>query len=301
MGKNFIYKMIQWYRRPNKHPIADFIESLVVIIPIVFVIKTFVFGLYQVPTCSMETTMLVGERFFADKMTPFFSAPKRGEIISFNDPTHHYSNNGLLNFYQQYVDWNVVNYTKRVIGIPGDHIEGKIEEGKPVIYINEQKLHEPYLNKYPIISVFKPASVLLTAGIPGELVRRSYDPSVSYASQPYYYLDPIQVALAKKYYGDKNIFYPDTPAYDYRGNNKDIYDVTLGSTQYWMMGDNRQGSSDSRDWGPLDTKKVIWHGRILFRIWSLDSDESWWFIELFKHPIDFWKRVRWSRFFQVLH
>ncbi len=301
MKDGLIHRVIRWYKRPNKNPIADLVESLIVIVPVVFLIKTFIFGLYQVPTCSMETTMLVGERFFADKLTPYFSKPKRGEIISFNDPTYRYSKNRFMNFYQQYVDWNVVNYTKRVIAIPGDHIEGKIEDDKPVVYLNGQKLDEPYLNKYPIISVFKPSSVKSRAGISGEMVRRTYDPSVSYEKQPYYHLDTLQVSLAKKYCGDKNIFYPNTPANDYSEHSKDIYDITLGPDQYWMMGDNRQGSADSRNWGPLNTSNIIWHGRILFRIWSLDSDESWWFVELIKHPIEFWKRVRWSRFFQVLH
>jgi hypothetical protein len=33
-------------------------------------------------------------------------------------------------------------------------------------------------------------------------------------------------------------------------------------------------------------------------LWSIDSDESWWILDLLKNPIDFWKRVRWNRFFQ---
>lgn len=301
MKKNIVQRIIAWYKRPNKSSIADLFESLIVIIPVVFLIKTFIFGLYQVPTCSMETTMLVGERFFADKLTPYFVPPKRGEIISFNDPNHQYASNWFTNMYEQYVNWNVVNYTKRVVGVPGDHIQGKVEGGKPVVYINGKKLDEPYLNSSPIISVFKSSSVNLRAGVPGEIVRRSYDPSISYVDQPYYRLDPVEVTLAKKYYGNnENIFYPYTPAHNAYGEVKDEYEIKLGATQYWMMGDNRQGSADSRDWGPLDTSKVAWHGRILFRIWSLDSDESWWFVDLIKHPIDFWKRVRWSRFFQVL-
>lgn len=294
MGLGFIHRAIAWYKRPNKGAVADLVESLIVIVPVVFLIKTFLFGLYQVPTCSMETTMLVGERFFADKLTPYFSAPKRGEIISFNDPTHKFSKNKLYNFYQQYVDWNVVNYTKRVIGTPGDRVQGKIEDGKPVVYINGQKLNEPYLNQYPIISVFKPMPAMLQIGIPGDLVRRTYD-------SKFYRLDPLEIALAKKYFGDKNIFYPHTPAYNERGKCVDEYDITLKNGQYWLMGDNRQGSADSRYWGPLDTNKVVWHGRIILRIWSLDSDESWWIVDLIKHPIDFWSRVRWSRFLQVLH
>ena len=61
------------------------------------------------------------------------------------------------------------------------------------------------------------------------------------------------------------------------------------------MGDNRLGSYDSRGWGPLDTNKVLIHGKIKFRIWSLDTNYGWPIFDLLKHPIDFWSRVRWRR------
>jgi len=289
MKDTVIHRIIRWYKRPNKSYLADLIESLIVIIPVVFLIKTVVFGLYQVPTCSMETTMLVGERFFADKFTPFFSSPKRGEIISFNDPTYKYSDNKLVNLYQQYVSWNVVNWTKRVIGVPGDHLEGKIEDGKPVIYINNEKFNEPYLNSNAIIARYRN----------GEINYRTYETTKSLNEQKFYSMTHSEVVRAKMYVGDHNILYPNTPAYG-RNGLKDVFDVHLGPNEYWMMGDNRQGSSDSRDHGPFNFSKISFHGRILLRIWSLDSDESWWILDLIKHPIDFWKRVRWSRFFQIL-
>jgi hypothetical protein len=65
------------------------------------------------------------------------------------------------------------------------------------------------------------------------------------------------------------------------------------------MGDNRVGSKDSRYFGPI--KEHLIHGRIVFRIWSIDSDESWWILDLIKHPIDFFSRVRWSRFLQPIY
>ena len=66
-----------------------------------------------------------------------------------------------------------------------------------------------------------------------------------------------------------------------------------------MMGDNRQGSGDSRSWGPLKGDYV--HARILFRLWSSDSEEGWWIFDLLKHPIDFWTRMRWSRCLNVMY
>ena len=285
-----IQKMIAWYKRPNKSWFADTFESLIVILPVVFLIKTCVFGLYQVPTCSMENTMLVGERFFADKMTPFFRGPKHGEIIAFNCPMYTFSKNPIINFYERYLSLSIVSWTKRVIGIPGDHIQGKIEDGKPVVYRNGQKLDEPYVNQYPIIDLFKPELVEVNNFGAG-LVRRTFDPSKKWDEQPFYRINPVEIARAKQYVS-KSVYYPHV------AEDKDIFDVHLGENEYWAMGDNRRGSFDSRGWGVL--KGDLIHGRILFRLWSSDSDESWWILDLIKHPIDFWKRMRWSRCLNVV-
>lgn len=287
-----IQKIIAWYKRPNKGFIADTLESLIVIIPIVFLIKTYVFGLYQVPTCSMENTMLVGERFFADKMTPFFRTSKRGEIVAFNDPIYAYSKNPIMNWYQRYVNLSITSWTKRVIGIPGDHIEGKIEDGKAVIYRNGEKLNEEYVNQYPIIELYKPQLVENNNFGKG-MVRRTFDPSIKLDdwSQPFYRINPVEAARAKQH-ASKCMYYPSD------ADDKDIFDVQLGENEYWMMGDNRRGSFDSRSWGVLKGNMI--HGRILFRLWSSDSDESWWIFDLIKHPIDFWKRMRWSRCLNIM-
>ena len=49
----------------------------------------------------------------------------------------------------------------------------------------------------------------------------------------------------------------------------DSWSVTLGPTQYWMMGDNRNESSDSRIWGPLD--KSFFIGRPVLRLFPFNS------------------------------
>src|SRR5579871_3786143 len=126
---------MSYHNKSNKQAVGILatIKELAGLLLIVFLIRTFGFGLYQVPTGSMETTMLVGERFFADKLSYNFRAPRRGEIISFNDPSFKYSTNPITKIFQRYV-WGPSNWTKRVIGIPGDIIRGVIENGKPVVY-----------------------------------------------------------------------------------------------------------------------------------------------------------------------
>src|SRR3990170_2066742 len=132
------------------------VSEIVGLLLVVFLIRTFGFGLYQVPSGSMETSMLVGERFFADKLSYVFRNPERLEVIAFNEPPkfYNYSKNKFKNLFQNYV-WGPSNWTKRVIGKPGDEVRGVIEDGKPAIYLNGTKLDEPYLNQYPLIHVWK--------------------------------------------------------------------------------------------------------------------------------------------------
>ena len=261
---NFFKRYKAWRNRP-KSKLVDFIETLIIILPIAFVIRTYIYGLYQVPTGSMETTMLVGERFFADKFTPLFGSIKHGDIISFNDPNFDYSDNYMIDLFQRYV-WGPANWTKRVIGMPGDHIESKMEDGKPVTYRNGEKLDEPYVNQYPLLAVAQP----------GRLDFRSYDDNYPLNNQPFYSMKEINVDLAKKYLeriGQPWIREPYTPAMDRDGRNADIYDIQLGDNEYWALGDNRLGSYDCRFWGrtgrPLDGKLI--HGKIVFSLWSIDS------------------------------
>lgn len=287
-----IHKFRAWLRRPNKSTLAQYIETFIIVVPIAFIIRTYFYGLYQVPTGSMETTMLVGERFFADKFFILFTPPQRGDIITFNDPQFPYSDVWYKRLFERYV-WGPSNWTKRVIGVPGDHIKGVIEDGKPVIYVNGQKLDEPFVNKYPLIAIYRESTV------PWDF--RSYDPSVSYENQPFYSMTEFEVERAKRllrHYNESNLRQPYTPL-NCNGKLIDEFDVQLGENQYWAMGDNRQGSNDSRYWGPLDGSLI--HGIIKWRLISIDSTDSWLVFDLFSHPIEFWNRVRWSRFFQRVH
>src|SRR5262245_22176728 len=136
-------QFLAWFKKQDKSFFEQLIEAIIVVVPIAFVIRTFIFGLYIVPSGSMETTLLVGERFIADKLTPWFRPIERGEIIALNSPRYHYSTHPIKNLFERYV-WGPENWTKRVIGIPGDHVKGVIEEGKPVVYLNGAKLDEPY-------------------------------------------------------------------------------------------------------------------------------------------------------------
>ncbi len=306
--------------------VAEFIGLLL----LVFLVRTVGFGLYQVPSGSMETTMLIGERYFADKFSYLVRVPRRGEIIAFNEPLFAYSENPFVFLFERYV-WGPQNWTKRVIGIPGDIVRGVIEDGKPVVYLNGQKLDEPYLNQYPLIHVWRQDPALLREQIQQELqgylhgnVDRSmlmrlsagqdvswwpsYDPEKSYNEQPFYRIEENRIIHDSQ--GNLDLRQPGSlfkvpdRIFDIASGRKRYWDssdqfyVELGAGEYWCMGDNRLNSSDCRVFGPIAEKHI--HGRIVFRIWSIDSDEGWWIVDLLKHPIDFWTRIRWSRCLQVM-
>jgi len=304
------------------------LEPILVAILLAFILRSFAFGLYHVPSGSAEPTLLIGDRLWGNKMAYYFSDVKRGDLVIFDNPDFPYASEGTFKYYwQRYVGFPVPllglsggpdNVVKRVIAVPGDTIEGRVEDGKPVIYLNGNKLDEPYLNPFPLIKLRKTIGFFNTDIFPllGFLQKAtlrdnyySYDSNFTYENQPFYkfcadelVLDPIT---------QKPVFrYPATPTA--KPNPFGIEDAamfgsvdTFGPMQvpdnmYWCMGDSRKNSGDSRYWGFLD-KKLI-HGRASFIIWSLDSQEMIWFFDLIKHPIDFWtKHIRWTRSFNMLN
>lgn len=293
-------------------------EAIVIALGVAFVIKTVIFGLYTVPSGSSERTILVGDKIWANKMVYFFQKPKRGEFIIFDNATFQFDQSSTLQrLWQKYIgicipilglEAGPENVVKRVIAIPGDTIEGRVEDGKPILYLNNKKLNEPYLNPYPLIKVrrtkgfidsdyfgqFKILELLgLLYMVDPHVQVCTYDPSKSFSDQPYYKLNPDEV-VRNILTGEVILIPPHTPT------DADTFGpITLPAGKYWGMGDSRNNSGDSRYWGFIDESLI--HGRASFIILSLDTSESFWFYDLIKHPVDFWtKHIRWNCFFKGL-
>lgn len=84
----------------------DGVFSLILVIILVLFIQKFYVGNFTVPTASMEPTVMVGERFFGNMVTPKFIHPKRGTIIIFREPVE-----------------DKLRYTKRLVGLSGETVQ----------------------------------------------------------------------------------------------------------------------------------------------------------------------------------
>ncbi len=82
----------------------------------------------EIPTCSMENTIMTDDRIVGNRLSYLLSKPKRGDIIIFKFP-----------------DNRSENYIKRIIGLPKETVT--IKDGKVYINHSETPLEEPYLKE----------------------------------------------------------------------------------------------------------------------------------------------------------
>lgn len=104
--------------------LMEWIKSILIAVVIAVFIKTFIFNTTYVLGNSMHPTLHEKDRLFANKLSLYFSGPKRGDIVLLDAP-----------------DTEDKKYIKRVIGIEGDEIE--IKDG--LVYLNGSLLEEDYI------------------------------------------------------------------------------------------------------------------------------------------------------------
>ena|SRR5256714_1199383 len=287
---------------PPRSVAREYFESLVVTAIMALFGMTFVVQAVKVPTGSMQNTILIGDHLLVNKfifapgpVLPFLPQREiqRGDIIVFKYPGKFNSEKFLRH---KEVDDTAenntpykTNYVKRVIGLPGEHVEVKGTD----VYINGQLLEE---HKVPALNppgADDPSTSGDERGGPlhdergAPLINESAPPRPSDGGYVVYW-DPK--SLSNPHRGAE-----EPTAYDLRSGYvppEKVFDVP--ESHYLVLGDNRDNSQDSRFWGYVPRKAII--GRAMFVYWSYDesaphSDALF----PFNYIVDFFANTRWRR------
>jgi signal peptidase I len=137
----------------RRNPILRFLGELpgLVLMALILavLIKTFLVQAFFIPSPSMVPTLEKGDRVLVTKIPYYVGDPKRGDVIVFEEPDPGKGpDRGLIDGAVHWVTQTLgvaapdqEDYIKRVIGLPGDVIEGK----KGRVYGNGVAIDEPYL------------------------------------------------------------------------------------------------------------------------------------------------------------
>ncbi|WP_237559696.1 signal peptidase I [Corynebacterium neomassiliense] len=220
--------------KPQRPAWLEYFVTVVVALLVLGLVNTFVGRLYQIPSESMEPTLVgcdgcTGDRIVVDKLTYRFSEPAAGDVVVFSAPagwedgwTSGRSGNPVIRFGQEVLSTVGIlppdEYTlvKRVVATGGQTVQCR--QGDPGIMVDGKKVDDSYT-----------------------LSPRAYP------------VDPMtgSDACQGEYFGP----------------------VTVPDNALWVMGDNRTNSRDSRyhlndpDKGSVPVDNVI--GKARFKVWPV--------------------------------
>ncbi len=163
--------------------VISWVETFVFAFLIAVFLTNFIIVNAKVPSASMETTIMTGDKLIANRLSYMFKDPERFDIVVFKFP-----------------DNESVLYIKRIIGMPGDKVEIKDNQ----IYINDSKT--------PLNDSF----------------------------------------LHEKMVTENAVYY-------------------VPEDSYFMMGDNRNNSADSRFWVNKFVKREKILGKAIFRYYPVNA------------------------------
>lgn len=203
----------------------EYSGSFFPVIALVFFLRSFLYEPFKIPSSSMVPTLLVGDLILVNKFTYGIRLPIiNKKIVEMNSPKR-----GDVMVFKYPKDMSL-DYIKRVIGVPGDKIVYKNKRlsinGKDIAYaalpdyLDEERLSysKQYVENLP--------------AAPHKVLNDEHAPS--YVSGPH-----------------------DFPRSELCSYNPEGFVCSVPAGQYFMMGDNRDNSLDSRYWGFVPDQNIV--------------------------------------------
>ncbi|TCS34336.1 signal peptidase I [Paucimonas lemoignei] len=210
----------------------EYSGSFFPVIALVFFLRSFLYEPFKIPSSSMVPTLLVGDLILVNKYTYGVRLPViNKKIIEVNDPKR----GDVMVF--KYPEDPSLDYIKRVVGVPGDKIVYKNKR----LTINDQALSYEELPDY------------------------LDEDRLTYSKQYKENLNGVAHRIlndegAPAYATNERSF----PGHENCSFNGGDFSCTVPPGNYFMMGDNRDNSLDSRYWGFVPDQNIV--GKAFF-IW----------------------------------
>lgn len=287
--------------KKRKNVLREVKSLLITAITFVFITSAFIEGSI-VPTPSMENTILTGDRLFINKFVfgsstpsyipftnielphfrfPSIREPERNEILVFRFP-------GELH---QLKDDAVEFWVKRCVALPGDTLEIR----NKVVYVNGKKSPIPlninYLN--PTISKIGiinnrvyPSTENWNEDNFGPLVIPKKNDIVELSLENI----PRWRTIINREFGEEVVSIKHNKI---TINGEIANSYKLKKDYYFMVGDNRDNSLDSRFWGFVPRENIVGTPMIIF--WSWDSNIP------FTKPIELLSSIRLNRIAKLIN
>ncbi|MET3119647.1 signal peptidase I [Undibacterium sp. GrIS 1.8] len=203
---------------------VEYSGSFFPVIALVFFLRSFLYEPFKIPSGSMLPTLFVGDLILVNKYTYGIRLPILDKkILNINDPKR----GDIMVF--KYPKDTSLNYIKRVVGVPGDRI----------VYKNKRLSVNGKALSYEAMPDF-------------------LDDTLMYSKQFSENLTGVQHSILND---DQKPVFVDNPdqfpkrescSYDSFG-----FACTVPENQYFMMGDNRDNSADSRYWGFVPDQNIV--------------------------------------------
>lgn len=212
------------YVEANEPLIVEYARSFFPVVLIVFILRSFIAEPFRIPSGSMMPTLLIGDFILVTKFTYGIRIPViNKKIIQMNEPAR----GDAVVF--RYPKNPSVDYIKRVIGLPGDHIIYKDKK----LTINGKLMKQVSLGRYQGIGQGKTmtGSEILTE----DLNSVEHDILINHNAP----------------------------------NIKGTFIVPKG--HYFVMGDNRDNSNDSRYWGTVPEENLVGKAFFIWMNWDWEN------------------------------